>query len=158
MSPLVCALQKYRFGIRGLEVQELGLSQNPLLRKSAFLSITCVPAIKIEHVSAPSKDLSTRNVFCIGSMVICACGLLPNPDKSKIFNIGHDYALWIRNFMLLMEKPKDLDFETWPKSVGNFMLMINNYFALFQLPGTLLKTKKCDPYFRGNTQYPIYCL
>jgi hypothetical protein len=27
-------------------------------------------------------------------------------------------------------------------SIGNFMLMINNHFARFQLPGNLLKTKK----------------
>jgi hypothetical protein len=36
------------------------------------------------------------------------------------------------------------------------MLMINNHFTLFQLPGNLLKTKKCAPYFRGNTKFPIY--
>jgi hypothetical protein len=24
--------------------------------------------------------------------------------KSQIFNIGHDYALWIRNFMVMMKK------------------------------------------------------
>jgi hypothetical protein len=41
-------------------------------------------------------------------------------------------------------------------SIGNFMLMIKNHFARFQLPGNLLKTKKCAPYFRGNTQFPIY--
>jgi hypothetical protein len=41
-------------------------------------------------------------------------------------------------------------------SIGNFMLMINNQFARFQLPGNLLKPKKCAPYFRGNTQFPIY--
>jgi hypothetical protein len=55
------------------------------------------------------------------------------------------------------EKPGNLDFETWPNgtaiirpksrnsnirrdgilSIGNFMLMINNHFALFQLPGIL---------------------
>jgi hypothetical protein len=34
--------------------------------------------------------------------------------------------------------------------------MINNHFALFQLPGNFSKTKKCAPYFRGNTQFPIY--
>jgi hypothetical protein len=53
----------------------------------------------------PSIGLSTRNVFFI--IVICACGLLPNP----IFNIGQD-ALWIRNFMVMMKKPENLDFET----------------------------------------------
>jgi hypothetical protein len=34
--------------------------------------------------------------------------------KSQNFNIGHDYALWIKNFMVMMKKPENLDFETWP--------------------------------------------
>jgi hypothetical protein len=36
--------------------------------------------------------------------------------------------------------------------------MINNHFADFQLPDNLLKTKKCAPYFRENTEFPIYCV
>jgi hypothetical protein len=36
------------------------------------------------------------------------------------------------------------------------MLVVNNRFALFQLPVNLLKTKKYARYFRGNTQFPIY--
>jgi hypothetical protein len=104
--------KKSEFWIRGLGIQDLGLNQDPLLRKYAFLSITWVPAIRMEHVRAPLKDLSTRNVFCIGPMVICACGLLLNP--AKVFNIGHDYTLWIRNFMVMMKKPENPDFETWP--------------------------------------------
>jgi hypothetical protein len=36
------------------------------------------------------------------------------------------------------------------------MLMINNHIARFQLPGKLLKTKKCAPSFRGNMDFPIY--
>jgi hypothetical protein len=66
------------------------------------------------------------------------------------------------NVFWTREKPENLDFETLltaiirPKSqnsnirhdgilsVGNFMLMINNHFALFQLPGSLSKTKKSD--------------
>jgi hypothetical protein len=122
---------------------------------------------------APSKGLSTRNVFCIGPMVICACGLLPNPAKVPNFNIEHDYALWIRNFMVMMKNPRTSDLVQWPTaiirtksrnsnirhdgilSIGNFILMINNHFARFQLPGNLLKAKKmCS---RGNTQFPIYC-
>jgi hypothetical protein len=39
--------------------------------------------------------------------------------KSQIFIIGHDYALWIRNFMVMMKKPKNLDFETWPMAHGH---------------------------------------
>jgi hypothetical protein len=38
-------------------------------------------------------------------------------------------------------------------SIGNFMLMINFHFARFQLPGNLLKTKKCVPFFCSNTQF-----
>jgi hypothetical protein len=87
----------------------------------------------------------------------------PIRPKSQIFNIGHDYALWIRNFTVMMNKPENLDFELWPNdprpglwpkfqnsnirhdgilSIRNFMLMMNNHFARFQLPGKLLKTKK----------------
>jgi hypothetical protein len=50
-------------------------------------------------------------------MVICAFGLLLNP--AQIFNIGHDWALWIRNFVVMMKKPKNLDFETWPNGKGH---------------------------------------
>jgi hypothetical protein len=32
--------------------------------------------------------------------------------KSQIFNIGHDYALWIRNFKVMKKKSGNLDFET----------------------------------------------
>jgi hypothetical protein len=28
----------------------------------------------------------------------------PIRPKSQIFNIGHDYALWIRNFMVMIKK------------------------------------------------------
>jgi hypothetical protein len=37
----------------------------------------------------------------------------PIQPKSQIFNIGLDCALWIRNFMVMMKKPENLDFETW---------------------------------------------
>jgi hypothetical protein len=30
----------------------------------------------------------------------------PMRPKSQIFNIGHDYALWIRNFMMMMKNPR----------------------------------------------------
>jgi hypothetical protein len=54
--------------------------------------------------------------------------------KSQNFKIGHDGIL----------------------SIGNFILMIKNNILLFQLPGNLPTTKKCAPYFRGNTEFPIY--
>jgi hypothetical protein len=89
--------------------------------------------------------------------------------KSQIFNIRHDYARWIRNFMVMMNKPRNLDFETWPiirpksqhsnirhdgiLSIRNFMLMKNNHFWC---PVTCKTQKKCAPYFRGNTQFSIY--
>jgi hypothetical protein len=73
--------------------------------------------------------------------------------------MSNDYALWNRNFMAMMKKPDNLDFKTWlngprPKSqnsnirhdgipsIGNFMLMINNHFAQFQLLGFFFKNKK----------------
>jgi hypothetical protein len=58
----------------------LGLNQDPLLGKYAFLSITFVPAIRIEHVRTPSKGISTRNVFCIEPIIIC----FPIRPKSQI--------------------------------------------------------------------------
>jgi uncharacterized protein YacL (UPF0231 family) len=39
--------------------------------------------------------------------------------KSEIFNIGHDYTLWIRNFMVMMKTPKNLDFENGPMAHGH---------------------------------------
>jgi hypothetical protein len=39
--------------------------------------------------------------------------------KSQIFNIGHDYALWIKNFMVMMKNPENLEFETWPMAHGH---------------------------------------
>jgi hypothetical protein len=114
------------------------------------------------------RKVSTPGMFCAldsRSSVPVAYSLIR--PKSKIFNIGHDYTLWIRNFMVTMKKPKPkiknpLFWDLvqcpmaiiWPKSqnsnvshdgilsIGNFMLMINNHFKLFQLPGILSKTKK----------------
>jgi hypothetical protein len=93
------------------------------------------------------------------SIVICACGLLPNPTKVPNFQ----YRAWLCS----MEQKFHGDDESrfwalakWPTaiirpkshnsnirhddflSIGNFMLMINNHFARFQLPGNWLKTKK----------------
>jgi hypothetical protein len=74
----------------------------------------------------------------------------PIRPKSQFFNIGHDYALWIRNFMVMMKKldpmahghnPVKVDLSIL--SIANFMLMINYHFALFQLLGNFLKIKKC---------------
>jgi hypothetical protein len=138
--------------------QDSGLNQDPLLRKYAFLSITWVPVIRMEHVRALSKGLSTRNVFCTEPMVICACGLLPNPAKVPNFNIGHDYALYGSEISGWWWKTREFwfwDLTQWPMaiirpksqnsnikhdgilSIGNFLLMINNHFARFQLPGNL---------------------
>jgi hypothetical protein len=97
---------------------------------------------------APSKGLSTRNVFRIGHMVICACGLLPNPAKVPNFQYSALLCSLDQKFDGDDENPENLNFETWHirhdgiLSIGNFMLMINNHFARFQLPGNLLKTKK----------------
>jgi hypothetical protein len=83
--------------------------------------------------------------------------------------------------MVMMETPENLDFETWPNgprghghnpakiqnsnirhdgilSIGNFMLMINNHFELFQLSGNLLKTKKMCSLFSWQhaISYSLY--
>jgi hypothetical protein len=114
-------------------------------------------------VRAPLKGLSTRNVFLLDPWSSAPVAYSPIQPKSQIFNIGHDYALWIRNFMVMMKNPRTSILRLgpiWPMaiirpksrnsnirhdgilSIGNFMLMINNHFARFQLPGNLLKTKK----------------
>jgi hypothetical protein len=57
------------------------------------MSITWVYAvgIVIENVRALLKGLSIRNVFLMGLMVICACGLLLNPAKVPNFQ----YMAWL---------------------------------------------------------------
>jgi hypothetical protein len=110
---------------------------------------------------APTKDLSTRNVLCIGLMVICACGLHPNPAKVPNFQYrawlysmdqnGNDEKTRESRFWDLVQCPTAIIRQKFQNSsirhddiltIGNFMLMINNHFARFQLPGKLLKTKK----------------
>jgi hypothetical protein len=43
----------------------------------------------------------------------------PIRPKSQIFNIGHDYALWIRNFMVMMKTPRIsiLILGQWPTAM-----------------------------------------
>jgi hypothetical protein len=115
----------------------------------------------MEHVRAPSKGLSTRIVFCIEPMVICACGLLLNQAKVPNFQ----YRAWLCSIYQKCHDDDDektrksqfWDLVQWPTavirpksqnsnlrhdgilSIGNFMLMINKHFSLFQLP---VKTKK----------------
>jgi hypothetical protein len=54
--------------------------------------------------------------------------------RSQNFKIGHDGIL----------------------SIGNFILMLKNHILIFQLPGNWPTTKKCAPFFRGNTEFSIY--
>jgi hypothetical protein len=46
--------------------------------------------------------------------------------KSQIFNVGHDYSLWIRNFMVMMKKPENLDLETWSVGLGQKSSVISS--------------------------------
>jgi hypothetical protein len=39
--------------------------------------------------------------------------------KAQIFNIGHDYTLWIRNFLMMIINPENLGFETLPMAYGH---------------------------------------
>jgi hypothetical protein len=43
----------------------------------------------------------------------------PIRPKSQIFNIGHDYALWIRNFMVMMKNPRTSILRLSPMSHGH---------------------------------------
>jgi hypothetical protein len=124
----------------------------------------------LRKVSAPGM------FFCNGSMVICACGLLPNPAKVPNFQ----YRAWLCSLDQKLHGDEEntresrfWDLAQWPtvkiqpKSrnsntrhdgillIGNFMLMINNHFARFQLPDNLLKTKKTCSLF--SLQHAISC-
>jgi hypothetical protein len=66
----------------------------------------------MEHVRALSKGLSTKKVFVLDPWSSAPVAYSPIRPKSQIFNIGIDYALWIRNFMVIMKKPENLYFET----------------------------------------------
>jgi hypothetical protein len=53
-----------------LESRNLALTRTLNQEKYTFTSIIRVSVIRMEHVRAPSKGLSTRNVLCMGIMVI----------------------------------------------------------------------------------------
>jgi hypothetical protein len=52
-------------------------------------------------------------------MVISPVAYSSIQPKSQIFNIGHDYALWIRYFMMMMKKPKNSILRIGPKTLGH---------------------------------------
>jgi hypothetical protein len=64
--------------------------------------------------------------------------------KSQIPNIGHDGALSIVNFMLMMKKPKNIEFE--PVHPKNVLLasVEHGILCLF-----LNENMSCDRYFRS---------
>jgi hypothetical protein len=117
------------------------------------------------RIRAPSKRFSTRNVFCIGHMIICACGS-PIQPKSRNFNWGINYSLFsIQKFHGNDEKTQEFwfwDLGKWPTTIIRkykvwwYSIDVKNHFARFQLPGKSLKQKNCAPYFLGNTQLSIY--
>jgi hypothetical protein len=43
----------------------------------------------------------------------------PIRPKFQIFNIGHDYALWTRNFMVMMKNPRTSILRLGPKTNGH---------------------------------------
>jgi hypothetical protein len=67
----------------------------------------------MEHVRALLKGFSNRNVFCIELMVICACGLLPNPAKVPNFQYRALLGSLDQKFHGDDEKPKNPDFVSW---------------------------------------------
>jgi hypothetical protein len=163
------------FGVRGLGVRESGLDQDPYQKKYTFTSITRVPVVQIEQMRAHLKGLSARSVMSSEFIVTCASGLLPNPAKVPFFQYKAWWYFIVQKFH--NEGKKNLRFTIlslfWPTamirlksqnyeighdgilSIGNFILVIKNHILLFQLPGNWPTTKKCAPYFRGNTEFPI---
>jgi hypothetical protein len=59
----------------------------------------------------------------------------------------------IHNFEPILAYGHDPAYKSQNLNLG---MMINNHILLFQLPGNWPTTEKCAPYFRGNTEFPIY--
>jgi hypothetical protein len=64
-------------------------------------------------------------------MVSCTCGLLPNLAKSQISNMRHDGNLSIGNFMLMMKKPNNLEFEPVPQKMCSLLPWVHGISCLF---------------------------
>jgi hypothetical protein len=125
------------------------------------------------------------SVWDLWSSAPVACP--PIRPKSKFFNIWQSgYSLSIKIFMVIVEKPKNPDFETFrsfsprsyiicPKSrnaivrhdgilsIKNLKLVMKNHPSIFQLTGDWwLVTgdwwpiKEFAPYFRGNMKFLNY--
>jgi hypothetical protein len=47
--------------------------------------------------------------------------------KSQILNIGHDYALWIRNFMAKMKKPRTSILRLGPMAHGHNLAKVPKF-------------------------------
>jgi hypothetical protein len=62
--------------------------------------------VQIEQIRAHLKGLSARIVMSTESMATCASGLLPNPA-----NIRQDGTLSLRNFIIMVKKFKNHNFE-----------------------------------------------
>jgi hypothetical protein len=94
--------------------------------------------------------------FCIGPMVICACGLLPNPAKVPNFQ----YRAWL----LIMFFGSEISWWWWKTREPQFWDLVQWSTAIIQPKSRnsnkrydgILSIGKSAPYFRGNTQFPIY--
>jgi hypothetical protein len=51
----------------------------------------------------------------------------PNPAKVPNFNIGHDYTLWIRNFMVMMKNPRISILRLNPMAHGHNPAKVPNF-------------------------------
>jgi hypothetical protein len=69
----------------------------------------------LQKVSAPGMFF-VLDPWSLSSAPVAYSPIRP---KSQIFNIGHDHVIWIRNFMVMMKKPENLDFKTWPMAHGH---------------------------------------
>jgi hypothetical protein len=67
----------------------------------------------LRKVSAPGK------FFVLNPWSSAPVAYSPIRPKSQIFNIGHDYALWIRNFMVMMKNPRTSILRLGPMAHGH---------------------------------------
>jgi hypothetical protein len=57
--------------------------------------------------------------FVLDSWSSAPVAYSPIRPKSQNFNIGHDYTLWIRNFMVMMKNPRISILRFGPKTHGH---------------------------------------
>jgi hypothetical protein len=142
----------------------------PLPEKYTFTSITRVPVVQIEQIRAHLNSCLAQELLwdqSPWSPATVAYSLIR--PKTHISNIGHDGTLSFRNFVMLVKKFKNHNFEPI-LAYGHDLAKVPEFrnwawwysigwkFHTDDKKSYQPTTKKCAPYFRGNTEFPIYLI